>query len=95
LSATEPAQQTIAQGPVASMVSIKMIGTNGGGYMNANSTHPFENASGLGNFVQMVIFPLLASALTYYLGRMVRNQRHGWVVWSAMFVVFLAGILIT
>ena len=95
--ATDPAQpatQTIAQGPVASMVSIKMLGTNGGGYMNANSSHPFENANALGNFIQMVLFPLFASALTYYLGRMVRNQRHGWAVWTAMAVVMFASILI-
>jgi K+-transporting ATPase ATPase A chain len=93
-SATEAAQETIAQGPIASMISIKMIGTNGGGYMNANSAHPFENANALGNYVQMVIFIWIASALTYYLGRMVRNQRHGWAVWSAMFAVMLAGILV-
>jgi K+-transporting ATPase ATPase A chain len=93
-SPSEPAAQTIAEGPVASMVSIKMLGTNGGGYMNANSAHPFENANGLGNFAQMVLFPLLASALTYYLGRMVRNQRHGWAVWTAMFAVMLATILV-
>jgi len=93
-SATEPAQQTIAQGPVASMVSIKMIGTNGGGYMNANSSHPFENSNGLGDYLQLVIFGLIASALTYYLGRMVRNQKHGWAVWTVMFVVMLGGILV-
>ncbi len=62
--------------------------------MNANSAHPFENASGLGNYLQMVIFGLIASALTYYLGRMVRNQKHGWAVWTAMFGVMLAGILV-
>ena len=90
----KPVQQTIAQGPVASMISIKMLGTNGGGYMNANSAHPFENASPLGNYLQMVLFIALASALTYYLGRMVRNQKHGWAVFAAMLVVLVGGILV-
>jgi K+-transporting ATPase ATPase A chain len=93
-AADKPAQQTIAQGPIASMISIKMLGTNGGGYMNVNSAHPFENASPLGNFVQMVLFISLASALTYYLGRMVRNQKHGWAIFGAMFVVLLGGLLV-
>lgn len=93
VSATQPAQQTIGQGPVASMVSIKMFGTNGGGYYNANSAHPFENSNPLVNFVQIVSFMAIASALTYYLGRMVKNQAHGWAVWAAMFIIMVAGIL--
>ncbi len=87
-------QQTIAQGPVASQVAIKMLGTNGGGFMNANAAHPYENPTPLSNFIQMLSIFAIPSALTYYLGRMVRNQKHGWSVWSAMFVMFLAGVLV-
>ncbi len=86
--------QTIAQGPVASQVAIKMLGTNGGGFMNANAAHPHENPTPLSNFIQMVSIFAIPSALTYYLGRMVRNQKHGWSVWSAMFILFLAGVLV-
>jgi len=86
--------QTIVQGPVASQIAIKMLGTNGGGYMNANATHPFENPTPLSNFVQMLSIFAIPSALTYYLGRMVRNQRHGWSVWGAMFAMFLCGVLV-
>ena len=88
------AQQSIAQGPMASQVAIKMLGTNGGGFMNANGAHPYENPTPLTNFVQMLSVFAIPSALTYYLGRMVRNQKHGWSVWSAMFIMFLAGVLI-
>ena len=86
--------QTIAQGPVASQVAIKMLGTNGGGFMNANAAHPYENPTPLSNFMQMLSIFAIPSALTYYLGRMVRNQKHGWSVWSAMFILFLAGVLV-
>lgn len=86
--------QTIAEGPVASQAAIKMLGTNGGGFMNANAAHPFENPTPLSNFVQMFSIFAIASALTYTLGRMVGNQRHGWSVWSAMFILFLAGVLV-
>jgi len=86
--------QTIVQGPVASQVAIKMLGTNGGGYVNANAAHPFENPTPLSNFVQILSIFAIPSALTYYLGRMVRNQRHGWAVWAAMFAMFLAGALV-
>ena len=86
--------QTIAQGPVASQVAIKMLGTNGGGFMNANAAHPYENPTPLSNFLQMLSIFAIPSALTYYLGRMVRNQKHGWSVWSAMFMLFLAGVLV-
>lgn len=86
--------QTIVQGPIASQVAIKMLGTNGGGYTNANAAHPYENPTPLSNFLQVLSIFLIPSGLTYYLGRMVKNQRHGWAVWSAMAVLFLAGILI-
>lgn len=88
-----PAVQTIAQGPVASQVAIKMLGTNGGGFMNANAAHPFENPTPLSNFIQMLAIFAIPSGLTYFLGRMVKNQKHGWTVWSAMFLLFLAGAL--
>jgi K+-transporting ATPase ATPase A chain len=86
--------QTIAQGPVASQVAIKMLGTNGGGFMNANAAHPFENPTPLSNFIQMLSIFAIPSALTYYLGRMVKSQSHGWAVWGAMFFLFIAGALV-
>jgi K+-transporting ATPase ATPase A chain len=86
--------QTIVQGPMASQIEIKMLGTNGGGYTNANAAHPFENPTPLSNFLQMLSIFAIPSALTWYLGRMVKNQRHGWAVWSAMFAMFLAGVLV-
>src|ERR1035437_4980403 len=78
-------EQTIVQGPMASQVAIKMLGTNGGGYTNGNASHPFENPTPLSNFLQMLSIFAIGSGLTYYLGRMVKNQAHGWSVWSAMF----------
>jgi K+-transporting ATPase ATPase A chain len=86
--------QTIVQGPMASQMSIKMLGTNGGGYTNANAAHPFENPTPLSNFLQMLSIFAIPSALTYYLGKMVKNQRHGWAVWGAMFTMFLVGVLV-
>ncbi len=86
--------QNIVQGPMASQVAIKMLGTNGGGYVNANAAHPFENPTPLSNFFQILSIFSIGSALTYYLGRMVKNQRHGWAVWGAMFVMFVAGVLV-
>ena len=86
--------QTIVQGPMASQVAIKMLGTNGGGYTNANAAHPYENPTPLSNFLQMFSIFLIPSGLTHYLGRMVRNQKHGWSVWGAMAVLFLAGVLL-
>jgi K+-transporting ATPase ATPase A chain len=86
--------QTIVQGPVASQIAIKMLGTNGGGYTNANAAHPFENPTPLSNFIQMLSIFAIPSALTYYLGRMVKNQRHGWSVWGAMFAMFVCGVLV-
>jgi potassium-transporting ATPase potassium-binding subunit len=85
--------QTIPQGPAASQVAIKMLGTNGGGFFNANSSHPFENPTPLSDFIQILSILLIPSALTYYLGRMVRSQGHGWAVWSAMMILFLCAFL--
>ena len=90
----EGATQSIAQGPVASQVAIKMLGTNGGGFFNANAAHPFENPTPLTDFVQILSIFAIPSALTYYLGRMVRQQGHGWAVWGAMFALFLVGTLV-
>lgn len=84
----------IAQGPAASQVAIKMLGTNGGGFFNANAAHPYENPTPLSNFIQLLSIFLIPSALTYYLGRKVGNQRHGWAVWSVMAILFLATALI-
>jgi K+-transporting ATPase ATPase A chain len=86
--------QTIAQGPMASQVAIKMLGTNGGGFVNANAAHPYENPTPLSNFIQMLSIFLIPSGLTYYLGRMVKNRRHGWAIWGAMAVLFMAGVLV-
>jgi K+-transporting ATPase ATPase A chain len=86
--------QTIVQGPMASQVAIKMLGTNGGGYTNANAAHPFENPTPLSNFFQMLAIFAIPSALTYTLGRMVKNPRHGRAVWSAMALMFVAGVLV-
>jgi len=86
--------QTIVQGPMASQVAIKMLGTNGGGYTNANAAHPFENPTPLSNFLQMLALLCIGSALTYHLGREAKNQKHGWSVWSAMFAMCLAGVLV-
>src|SRR6266702_2561148 len=86
-------EQAIVQGPMASQIAIKMLGTNGGGYANANAAHPFENPTPLSNFFQMLSIFSIGSGLTFYLGRMVKNQKHGWAVWSAMTALFLAGVL--
>ncbi|MES2706642.1 MAG: potassium-transporting ATPase subunit KdpA [Verrucomicrobiota bacterium] len=86
--AGEVTTQVIAQGPMASQSAIKMLGTNGGGFTNANSAQPFENPTPLSNFVQMLSIFAIGSALTYYLGRMTKNQRHGWAVWWAMIILF-------
>jgi K+-transporting ATPase ATPase A chain len=84
-------QQLIALGPAASQEAIKMFGTNGGGFFNANSAHPFENPTPFANFLQMVLIFAIPSGLTYTLGRMAGSQRHGWAVWGAMVVLFLVG----
>ena len=87
-------EQNIVQGPMASQVAIKMLGTNGGGYVNANAAHPFENPTPLSNFIQMLSIFSIGSGLTYYLGRMVKNQKHGWTVWAAMSILFVGGVLL-
>ena len=84
--------QTIAQGPVASQEAIKMLGTNGGGFFNANSSHPFENPTPLSNLLQMFSIFAIPAGLTYTLGRMTGSQRHGWAVWAAMAFLFLCGV---
>jgi K+-transporting ATPase ATPase A chain len=91
----EGARQTIAVGPVASQVAIKMLGTNGGGFFNANAAHPFENPTALSNFVQMVSIFAIGAALTNVFGRMVGNQRQGWALLAAMGVLFIAGVVVT
>jgi potassium-transporting ATPase potassium-binding subunit len=87
----EGAKQTIALGPVASQIAIKMLGTNGGGFFNANASHPFENPTALSNYVQIISIFALGAALTNVFGRMVGNQRQGWAVLAVMGVLFLAG----
>jgi potassium-transporting ATPase potassium-binding subunit len=91
----EGAKQTIAVGPVASQVAIKMLGTNGGGFFNANAAHPFENPTALSNFVQMISIFALGAALTNVFGRMVGNERQGWAILAVMGVLFLAGVAVT
>ena len=85
-------QQVIAQGPVASQEAIKEFGTNGGGFFNANSAHPFENPTPFSNFFEMVLIFAIPSGLTYTLGRMTGSQRHGWAVWAAMAFLFLVAV---
>jgi K+-transporting ATPase ATPase A chain len=90
----EGVKQTIAVGPVASQIAIKMLGTNGGGFFNANAAHPFENPTALSNFVQMISIFALGAALTNVFGRMVGNQRQGWAILAAMGVLFIAGVTV-
>ncbi len=90
----EGAKQTIAMGPVASQEAIKQLGTNGGGFFNANAAHPFENPTPWSNFWSMFTIFMIPSALTYMLGRMVKSQKHGWAVWAAMFVLFFGGVTV-
>ncbi len=89
-----PSTQLIAQGPAASQEFIKQWGTNGGGFFNANSAHPFENPTPLTNLIALFSIFAISAGLTYTLGRMTGSQKHGWAVWSAMAVLFLAGILV-
>jgi K+-transporting ATPase ATPase A chain len=91
----EGARQTIAVGPVASQVAIKMLGTNGGGFFNANAAHPFENPTALSNFVQMISIFAIGAALTNVFGRMVGNQRQGWTILAVMGVLFVSGVAVT
>jgi K+-transporting ATPase ATPase A chain len=90
----EGAQQTIAVGPVASQIAIKMLGTNGGGFFNANAAHPFENPDAISNLIQMVTIFALGAALTNVFGRMVGNQRQGWAILATMGVLFIAGVAV-
>ena len=90
----EGAKQTIAVGPVASQIAIKMLGTNGGGFFNANAAHPFENPTALSNFVQMALIFAIGAALTNVFGRMVGNQKQGWAIFAVMGILFLAGVSI-
>ena len=90
----EGAKQVIAQGPVASQEAIKMLGTNGGGFFNANSAHPFENPTPLTSFVQVLLIFLIPAGLTYTFGVMVGDRRQGWTVFSACAVMFLAGVFV-
>ena len=86
--------QSIAQGPVASQEVIKEFGTNGGGFFNANSAHPFENPTPLSNFIELFLIFAIGSGLTYTLGRMTGSQRHGWAVWAAMAILFFVGVTV-
>jgi K+-transporting ATPase ATPase A chain len=86
--------QVLAQGPVASQEAIKELGTNGGGFFNVNSAFPFENSSGLTNFFEMLLILVIPASLTYTYGRMVGSQRQGWAIFSAMFVLFIAGVIV-
>jgi K+-transporting ATPase ATPase A chain len=90
----EGAKQTIAVGPVASQIAIKMLGTNGGGFFNANAAHPFENPTALSNYVQIISIFALGAALTNVFGRMVGNVRQGWAVLAVMGVLFIAGVIV-
>ena len=92
VTTVEGAKQSIAQGPVASQIAIKMLGTNGGGFFNANAAHPFENPTALSDFAQIILIFLIPAALTNVFGRMVKNQLQGWAIYSAMAVLFFAGV---
>src|SRR6202012_1299608 len=87
----EGGKQLIAQGPVASQEVIKMLGTNGGGFFNANSSHPFENPTALTNLIQILLIFSIGAALTNVFGRMAGNQRQGWAIFAVMGLLFLAG----
>jgi potassium-transporting ATPase potassium-binding subunit len=90
----EGVTQTIAQGPVASQEAIKMLGTNGGGFFNANSAHPFENPTPLSNFIQMLSIFAIGAGLTYTFGKLVGDTRQGWALFAAMLILFLAGVAV-
>ena len=92
LTTLEGAKQTIAMGPVASQEVIKQLGTNGGGFFNANSAHPFENPTPWSNFLSMFLIFVIPAGLVYMFGRMVKNVRHGWAVWATMFALFIGGV---
>jgi K+-transporting ATPase ATPase A chain len=88
----EGARQVLAMGPAASQIAIKQLGTNGGGFFNANSAHPFENATPISNFLEVFAILAIPAALVYTFGRLVGNRRHAWALWTAMFVLFAAGV---
>ncbi len=90
----EGVTQTIPQGPVASQEAIKMLGTNGGGFFNANSAHPYENPTPFSNFIQMLLIFIIPAGLTYTFGKMVRDTRQGWALLAAMTILFLAGVAV-
>src|SRR6201999_3663988 len=90
----EGAKQTLAMGPVASQETIKQLGTNGGGFFNANAAHPFENPTGFTNFLSMVMIFAISAGLTYTFGRMARNQRQGWAIFGAMMALYLVGVTV-
>jgi K+-transporting ATPase ATPase A chain len=94
IKTVEGASQTIPQGPVASQEAIKMLGTNGGGFFNANSSHPFENPTPFTNFIQIILIFLILAGLTYTFGHMVGDTRQGWAIFGAMAVMFLAGVFV-
>lgn len=88
----EGAKQTIPLGPAASQIAIKQLGTNGGGYFNANSAHPFENPTPLTNFLEMISILLIPSALAYTYGRMIKSKKHGWIIFGVMLFVWIVGL---
>jgi potassium-transporting ATPase potassium-binding subunit len=94
ITTLEGGAQTIAQGPTASQEAIKMLGTNGGGFFNANSAHPFENPTPFSNFIQILLIFVIPAGLTYTFGRMVKDTRQGWALFAAMSIVFLAGVFV-
>ena len=94
ITTLESGKQTIAMGPVASQESIKQLGTNGGGFFNANAAHPFENPSPLTNFFSMFLILIIPAGMTYMFGRMAKNQRHGWALLGAMALLFFAGVAV-
>ncbi len=87
-------EQVIVQGPIATQEAIKLLGTNGGGYTNANSAHPYENPTPLSNFFQILCMLAIPAAQTYYLGKEIKNQKHGWSIYIAMSIIFVAGLLV-
>ena len=92
MTTVEGASQVIPGGPVASQEAIKELGTNGGGFFNANAAHPFENPNALTNFLSMFLIFAIPAGLTYTFGRMAKDQRQGWVLFGAMSVLFFAGV---
>ncbi len=95
LTTLEGAKQVLAMGPVASQEAIKQLGTNGGGFFNANAAHPFENPTPWTNFLEMVATFAIPAGATYWFGRVVKHQKHGWALWIAMFLMFLSGTAVT